>query len=130
MGSKLPAAGVGSEVLVTRVNAGATTRGVGQVSILATREGWFAAVLLLAMVTSTVASVDQGKWASGTDIVYGLVFGAFLTGGVVFHARLATPIALLLGTLVQDFELAAQFARPLRIGVGWSGAPWLSNGRG
>ena len=36
-------------------------------TILSTREGWFAALLLLAMVTSTVASVDQGKWASGTD---------------------------------------------------------------
>lgn len=69
-------------------------------TILSTREGWFAALLLLAMVTSTVASVDQGKWASGTEIVYGLAIAAFLTGTLLFHARLATPIALILGTLV------------------------------
>ena len=73
---------------------------VARPSILATREGWFAALLLLAMVTSTVASVDQGKWATGTSIVYGLAIGAFITGATLFHVRLATPIALVLGALV------------------------------
>lgn len=92
--------GMGRDVFVTAVNASGSTDRLGRVSILATREGWFAAVLLLAMVTSTVASVDQGKWANGTEIVYGLAIGAFVIGAAVFHVRLATPIALLLSTLV------------------------------
>jgi transglutaminase-like putative cysteine protease len=68
------------------------------------------------MVMSTVASVDQGKWASGTEIVYGLAFVAFVSGAVLFHARLATPIALVLGILIgvtATFIIVGQLLPPL-----------------
>ncbi len=78
----------------------AVSRRVGRTSILATREGWIATALLLVMITSTVASVHQGRWATGTEILYGLAIAAVVTGALLFHARLKTPIALLLGILV------------------------------
>ena len=52
-------------------------------SILATREGWIATALLLTMILSTVASVDRGRWATGTEIVYGLAIGAFVVGSAL-----------------------------------------------
>lgn len=69
-------------------------------SILATREGWIATALLLTMILSTVASVDRGRWATGTDIVYGLAIGAFVVGGVLLHVRVKGPIALALGLVL------------------------------
>ena len=69
-------------------------------SILATREGWIATALLLTMILSTVASVDRGRWATGTEIVYGLAIGAFVVGGVLLHVRVKGPIALALGLVL------------------------------
>ena len=61
------------------------------------QEGWLAVALLLAMVLSTVWSVDQAKWVEGTGILFPLALAGIVAGYLLARSRVAGWIGVLLG---------------------------------
>jgi len=63
------------------------------------REGWLAVFLLLAMVLSTVWSVDQARWVEGTSMLFPLALAGMAGGFLLARSPLAGWIGVLLGLL-------------------------------
>src|SRR5688500_5267326 len=64
------------------------------------QEGWLAVALLLAMVLSTVWSVDQAKWVEGTGILFPLALAGIAAGYFLARSKVAGWIGVLLGLVV------------------------------
>jgi transglutaminase-like putative cysteine protease len=64
------------------------------------REGWLSIFLLLAMVGSTVWSIDQAKWVEGTAILFPIALAGIAAGYFLARSTLTGWIAVLLGLLV------------------------------
>src|SRR5687767_6248026 len=63
------------------------------------QEGWLAVGLLLAMVLSTVWSVDQAKWVEGTAILFPIALAGMALGFWLARSKVAGWIGVLLGLL-------------------------------
>ncbi|HEU5316927.1 MAG TPA: transglutaminaseTgpA domain-containing protein [Chloroflexota bacterium] len=61
------------------------------------QEGWLAVFLLLAMVLSTVWSIDQAKWVEGTGILFPLALAGMAGGFLLARSALSGWVAVLLG---------------------------------
>jgi transglutaminase-like putative cysteine protease len=87
-----------------------------QRSLLEPDEGWLSVILLLAMVLSTVWSIDQAHWVEGTGVLFPTALVGMLVGMLLAHSSLrgwvAMPLGLALG-LVFTFVAVGQLAPPL-----------------
>jgi hypothetical protein len=61
--------------------------------------GWLSVLLLLALVLSTVWSIDQARWVEGTSILFPLALAGIGTGMLLARLRLAGWVALPLGLI-------------------------------
>src|SRR5919108_1731289 len=66
-------------------------------SLLEPEEGWLSILLLLALVGSTVWSVDQARWVEGTGVLFPIALAGMGAGFLFARSRLAGWIAFLLG---------------------------------
>ena len=79
------------------------------------KEGWLAVALLLAMVLSTVWSVDQAKWVEGTGVLFPLALAGMALGYWLARSKVAGWIAVLLGLLagvLLSFVVVGQLIPP------------------
>src|SRR5688572_14139848 len=69
-------------------------------SILQPQEGWLSVLLLVAMVGSTVWSIDQARWVEGTGILFPLALAGLLAGLAIARSKMAGPVGILLGLVL------------------------------
>lgn len=63
-------------------------------------EGWFAAILLVVMVLSTIWSIHSANWVEGTQVLFAMALAGIIMGLVVARQAWRTWQALLAGVLV------------------------------
>ena len=67
-------------------------------------EGWLSVLLLLALVLSTVWSIDQARWVEGTSLLYPMALAGIAAGTLLARSPLrgwvAVPLGALLGAAV------------------------------
>ncbi|MBI3971278.1 MAG: transglutaminase domain-containing protein [Chloroflexi bacterium] len=69
-------------------------------SVLEPEEGWLSILLLLAMVLSTVWSIDQAQWVEGTSMLFPIALAGIAVGMALGRSALRGWIALALGLLL------------------------------
>src|SRR5688572_13782817 len=60
-------------------------------------EGWLSVLLLLAMVGSTVWSIDQARWVEGTGMLFPLALAGIGGGFLLARSTLAGWVGVMLG---------------------------------
>src|SRR5438045_2829596 len=86
-----------------------------QRSFLELEEGWLSVLLLLAMVLSTVWSIDQAHWVEGTGVLFPMALVGVGAGIVLARMRLQGWIAVLLGLVLGiavTFAVVGQLVPP------------------
>src|SRR5690348_3011576 len=78
-------------------------------------EGWLSILLLLAMVLSTVWSIDQAHWVEGTGVLFPMALVGVAAGIVITRLRLKGWIGVLLGLVLGvavTFAVVGQLVPP------------------
>src|SRR5436190_9317144 len=86
-----------------------------QRSFLELEEGWLSVLLLLAMVLSTVWSIDQAHWVEGTGMLFPIALAGVGAGILLARSALRSWVALLLGLLLGvalTFAIVGQLLPP------------------
>src|SRR5437867_5047511 len=71
-----------------------------QRSFFELEEGWLSSFLLLAMVLSTVWSIDRARWVEGTGLLFPIALAGIAAGLLLARSPLRGWVALLLGLVL------------------------------
>jgi transglutaminase-like putative cysteine protease len=66
-------------------------------SALQPQEGWLSALLLAAMVLSTIWSIDQGHWVEGTGVLFPIALVGLVAGYLLARSRFSGWVGIPLG---------------------------------
>src|SRR5438045_4745079 len=86
-----------------------------QRSFLELEEGWLSVLLLLAMVLSTVWSIDQAHWVEGTGVLFPMALVGVAAGVLISRSSLRGWVAVLLGLVggvAVTFAVVGQLVPP------------------